>query len=56
MEGMEKNIKEKRKGETNVLNWKLKMLSEAKRIDDTIVEIIDAKLHLNWEMEKEEVY
>ncbi|KAH1045710.1 hypothetical protein J1N35_036494 [Gossypium stocksii] len=51
-----KNIKGKRGKRLKRLQERLTVLDEKDRDDDTIVEIIDVKLELNWEMEKKEMY
>lgn len=50
------NIKGKRDRRTKNLQKIWVELDGMIKDDDTLAEIIDAKLELNWEMEKEEMY
>ncbi|KAA3462805.1 reverse transcriptase [Gossypium australe] len=46
----------KRKGVVDRLNRKLEKLNEEERTEETLVEIMEVKLHLNMEIDKEERY
>ncbi|KAA3472943.1 reverse transcriptase [Gossypium australe] len=51
-----KNIKRDRERKSKNLRERLVELDGMDRDDDTLADIIDVKLELNWEMEKEEMY
>lgn len=51
-----KSIKKKRKGLTKKLSKELEDLMEKDRDDDILAQIIDTRIHLNIEIDKEEVY
>ncbi|KAA3464886.1 reverse transcriptase [Gossypium australe] len=51
-----KTIQSKRKGENERLNRKLKELNGEERSEEVLTEIMEVKLHLNMEIDKEERY
>lgn len=50
------NVRRKRKGNKKDLTKKLGELLEREIDDDSIVEIIDTKIHLNFEIDRDELY
>lgn len=52
----EKLFKANREGQKQGLTKKLKGLMDMERDDDTLTELIDTKVHLNLEIDKEEAF
>lgn len=56
LEKRAKQIKRKREGVKQYLTSKLEELMKEEKDDKNIVELIDTKIGLNFEIEKDEVY
>lgn len=56
LEKWAKQIKRKREGVKQYLTSKLEELMKEEKDDKNIVELIDTKIGLNFEIEKDEVY
>lgn len=56
LEGWAKQIGRSRKFKNEILTFKLSTLLEADRNDENLADVIDTKIQLNFEIEKDECY